>query len=398
MSDTLQLRIVTLAEPEAPPAPRRGGRDRYLDLLRALALVRVVLFHMFGWAWLPIVFPSMGVMFALAGSLMARSLSRPAFSVIRGRLRRLLPPMWLLGAIVIPGMVLQGWRPGAGNNAVDWWVNLFYWILPISDPPYAEQLHHVPGLLDAYWGEHAAGPLWYLRAYLWFVLLSPLLLRAVRRMPWLTMTAPILLCVALDNELIPAPDRIWSVISGISTYGACWILGMAFNEGLLKRVPGYVLPSIMPFFMGAALWWGATHTDRGESLNMNSTTLSEAVWSFGFVVLLLHASPSWEEWPPRLQRWNGLITLLNSRAVSVYLWHNLAVTTAIELTGLLWYNDFLVKHASWLLNSNWPAFALVIPLIALCIAVFGWVEDLAAKRSPRLFPYPRRQRGRRRAA
>ncbi|MFD0526209.1 hypothetical protein ACFQ1I_01415 [Kitasatospora arboriphila] len=42
------------------------GRDRYLDLLRALALVRVVFLHMFAWTWLPIVFPSMGVMFALA--------------------------------------------------------------------------------------------------------------------------------------------------------------------------------------------------------------------------------------------------------------------------------------------------------------------------------------------
>ena len=51
-----------------------------------------MLYHLFGWAWLPLVFPSMGVMFALAGSLMARSLKRPAWSVIRGRLRRLLPP------------------------------------------------------------------------------------------------------------------------------------------------------------------------------------------------------------------------------------------------------------------------------------------------------------------
>ena len=75
-----------------PPGPKRPGRDRYLDLLRSIALVRVVAYHLFGWAWLTVLFPSMGVMFALAGSLMARSLSRPAWGVIRGRVRRLLPP------------------------------------------------------------------------------------------------------------------------------------------------------------------------------------------------------------------------------------------------------------------------------------------------------------------
>ncbi|GAA3232398.1 hypothetical protein GCM10020256_47740 [Streptomyces thermocoprophilus] len=88
---------------------RKPGRDRYFDLLRAVALFRVVFYHLTGWAWLPIVFPSMGVMFALAGNLMARSLKRPAVQVIRGRMRRLLPPLWLLGAIGVTGMLLQGW-------------------------------------------------------------------------------------------------------------------------------------------------------------------------------------------------------------------------------------------------------------------------------------------------
>lgn len=62
-----------------------GGRDRYFDLLRAIALFRVVFYHLMGWAWLPVLFPSMGVMFALAGNLMARSLAaRPALGVVRG--------------------------------------------------------------------------------------------------------------------------------------------------------------------------------------------------------------------------------------------------------------------------------------------------------------------------
>ncbi len=49
-------------------APRGPGpvRDRYLDLLRVVALLRVVVYHTFNWAWLTFVFPSMCVMFALS--------------------------------------------------------------------------------------------------------------------------------------------------------------------------------------------------------------------------------------------------------------------------------------------------------------------------------------------
>ncbi|CAL9302020.1 hypothetical protein SUDANB51_04784 [Streptomyces sp. enrichment culture] len=55
-------------------------RDRYFDVLRAVALVRVVAYHTFGWAWAGLVFPSMGVMFGLAGTLMARSLALAALA------------------------------------------------------------------------------------------------------------------------------------------------------------------------------------------------------------------------------------------------------------------------------------------------------------------------------
>ena len=157
-SDTVALRVTDLAavpaqrapEPEeAAPAPaRKSGRDRYLDLLRALALVRVVFYHTFNWTWLPIVFPSMGVMFALAGSLMVRSLKRPALSVIRGRLRRLLPPMWLFGAVVVPLMFLEGWRPDPHHP--NWWYgDLLYWILPFSEPPFGATLHTFGGHLPS---------------------------------------------------------------------------------------------------------------------------------------------------------------------------------------------------------------------------------------------------------
>ena len=58
------------------PVAASARRDRYFDLLRGLALVRVVAYHTLGLWFLHIAFPAIGVMFGLAGSLMARSLDR----------------------------------------------------------------------------------------------------------------------------------------------------------------------------------------------------------------------------------------------------------------------------------------------------------------------------------
>ncbi|WP_405014833.1 acyltransferase family protein [Kitasatospora sp. NBC_01539] len=376
-----------------PTAPDRTkpGRDLYLDLLRAVALVRVVFLHMFAWSWLPIVFPSMGVMFALAGSLMARSLSRPALSVIRGRLRRLLPPLWLLGAVAVPGMILQGWSAsGSGQSGTEWWSRILLWILPLSDPPFGYPLPGVHGLLDTAWGEHAAGPLWYLRAYLWFVLLSPLMLWLLRRVSWLVVLAPLAFCVVLERGYVDLRPELYSIVDGLAIYGSCWLLGMAYQEGMLGRFPRYILPSLVPFVMGVVLWWTLNGTnDMGGPATLEDSTLGQAVWSFGFVLLLLNAAPSWREWPPRLRRWGGWIGLLNSRAVTVYLWHNLAITAAISLIGLTWSVPLLAENVPWLLDSEWTAMVLAWPVIGLCIVLFGWIEDVAAKRRPRLFPYQR---------
>ncbi|NUK20815.1 acyltransferase [Streptomyces lunaelactis] len=356
----------TAEAPLAPAVPQLPGRDRYFDLLRALALFRVVLYHLVGWAWLPLLFPSMGVMFALAGALMARSLKRPALQVIRGRVRRLLPPLWILGAVGGTAMVVDGWRPG---------LSALLWILPLSDPPF----------LGAEWAADLAEPLWYLRAYLWYVLLSPLLLRCLRRLPWPTLLAPLALSAVLSFGYLTLPGRIDSALTDFSTFGACWILGMARQEGILSRLPRYAVPSLAPAVMLAGLWWAARHHFSADS-ELDSIPTAQALWSFGAVLLLLHVSPSWDSLPPRLRHWDRVVTLLNSRAVTVYLWHSICIFAAASLWDRMWSIDVLGESVPWLLESWIPELLLAWSLIALCILLFGWAEDFAAGRGPRLWP------------
>ncbi|MFF8672068.1 acyltransferase family protein [Streptomyces sp. NPDC015242] len=370
---------------EQTPAPK-PGRDRYFDLLRAVALFRVVLYHLTGWAWLPLVFPSMGVMFALAGNLMARSLKRPPVQVIRGRMRRLLPPLWLLGVVGVTGMVLQGWGPDADGHPGWWWLHLTFWIVPLSDPPYGEGLPGVPGLIGENWAADLAGPLWYIRAYLWYVLLSPLLLKALRALPVVTLSLPIVLAVAFEQGWLTLPgERIPSALTDFSTFGACWILGMAHQEGILRRLPRYIVPSVAPVIALAGLWYAVRH-DFGDGNDLDSMPLAQALWSFGTVLLLLHVSPSWSDWPRRLRPFAGTITLLNSRAVTIYLWHNTCILIAATLWDHLWGFPLLEQNVPGLLESPWPVLVLVWLLIGACVVAFGWAEDLAARQRPRLWP------------
>ncbi|MEV6615392.1 acyltransferase family protein [Streptomyces sp. NPDC051051] len=370
---------------ETPREP--ASRDRYFDLLRAVALFRVVFYHLMGWAWLPVVFPSMGVMFALAGNLMARSLRRrPATDVVRGRLRRLLPPLWLLGAVGVTGMLLGGWGPGEEGHPGWWWLHLSFWILPLSDPPYGEGLPGVPGLIGGDWAVAVGVPLWYLRAYLWFVLLSPLLLRALRAAPWPTVLAPVALSAALEFGPPTVPGwRLESTLSDLGAFGACWLLGMAHQEGVLRRLPRYVVPSLAPVVACAGLWYALTQ-DLRTGHDLDDMPFAQALWSSAAVLLLLHLSPAWREWPRRLRRWDRLITLLNARAVTIYLWHNVCIVAVETLWDRLWNIGVLETDAHWILVSPWAQLPAVWLLTAGCVVCFGWVEDLAAGRRPRIWP------------
>ena len=242
------------------------------------------------------------------------------------------------------------------------------------------------GLIGDDWAADLGVPLWYIRAYLWFVLLSPLLLRALRRLPWPTILAPVALSAALEFGALSVPSwRLEAGLSDFGAFGACWLLGMAHQEGILRRLPRYVVPSLAPAVAGIGLWYALGHHLK-EGHDLDDMPFAQSLWSFAAVLLLLHISPSWTEWPARLRRWDRLITLLNSRAVTIYLWHNVCIGVVEALWDRLWGIPWLEVNTPWVLTSPWPQLPFIWLLTAACVVCFGWVEDLAARRKPRLWP------------
>ncbi|HEX5405245.1 MAG TPA: glycosyltransferase [Pseudonocardiaceae bacterium] len=348
--------VVRLTQVAKPTRRAKADRERWPDLLRAVAMVRVVCYHVFGGGWLSMVFPSMGVMFALGGSLMAKSMDRSAaIDVIGNRLRRLLPPLWLFGAIMIPLMLWHGWSVRLSQ--------LLLWVFPIADPPGSE------------WGTDATAVLWYVRAYVWFVLLTPLLLRWFRRHPVLTTVAPLVLVAG--NELLGAPLADWGMfgpaVLDLAIFGACWVLGFAHRDGTLARMRPVTVATLASAAIGVGALWTVTHPSPDAGFDLNEIALGQALISVGAVLVLLRLSPklTWLSGVPVLDQ---LIKLINARAITIYLWHNVAIDLAVPV------EDWL----GW--SSQFSQLGITVLLTGIAVMAFGWVEDVAAHRRVQLLP------------
>ncbi|MFL6027735.1 MAG: acyltransferase family protein, partial [Friedmanniella sp.] len=351
-------------------------RDRYIDTLRAGALLRVILYHAIGFAWLPYVFPSMGIMFALAGGLVAASLDRAQhnpWQVLRKRTRRLLPPLWMLGIVLVPIMMVQGWIAVADDGGVplDAWA-LLHWIIPLGDP----------GASD--WGYQFTTPLWYIRAYFWFLLLSPAALFLFRRWPKRTLSVPLLVAVlsgfgVLDLSLQGSPSS--AIVATMATFGACWMLGFAHHDGGLRHLSlRWVIP-VSVGLIAVGTWWTATRA----SWALDDDTLGQALYCLGFVLLLLRFYPSFT-WLQRRPVLDKLVTVINFRAMTIYLWGNVAIFVAAAALSSGWMPWMFTVNG---VVAGLSRFLLTLVVIAAAVLAVGWVEDLAAQRAPRLNPWPR---------
>lgn len=354
----------------APPAvqvepPRPAARDRYLDMWRAAALVRVVTYHVFGWVWLTVLFPAMGLMFALAGSLMVGSLDRTGRAAVGRRLRRLLPPLWMFAAATVPVLLLTGW--GAAPVAALHWGELAWWILPVRTPPVGSQS----------WAWAFNTVLWYIVTYLWLVVLSPALLAAFRRCPWPTLAAAAALPVLARFNVLQISGYFNEQATNVSSFLACWLLGFAHHDGLLRRIPArrYAC-GVVALAVAGATWVLIAAVSTG-SYDLNRMQGANTLWSMAFVATVLRFRPRLD-WLGRVRPLHRAVELLNARAVTVYLWHLPAgmiaalLLTSVTVSGLA-PNILLRLAVVWL-------------LIAVPVAAFGWVEDVAARRSPSMVP------------
>ncbi|WP_157742617.1 acyltransferase family protein [Micromonospora chokoriensis] len=345
-------------------AESTADRDRYLDLLRTVALGRVVLYHVTGWIWLSLLVPAMGLMFGIAGSLMAASLDRHGPSAVVRRLRRLLLPFWAFGAIALV-VLSPGWRPLP--TGVAGWAELLWWALPLRVPP-------VGGPAWA-WAFHVG--LWYVVTYLWLVLLSPILLWAFRRWPWPSVGVA---------TVLPVGMHLAGVRTGyfVAAYLSCWLLGFAHRDGLLRQIPWRWYGCLVAGLTGVGATWVVGAMVTGRAGDLSHIAGGTTVWSMAVVAVLLKLRPRLAGTSP----FGRTLRLVNARAVTIYLWH---IPASLGMFLLL---------APVLAYNSAPSIALRLTGVCLltggAVLLLGWIEDIAARRTPALLPgsvHPRRSVG-----
>lgn len=351
----------TTARSEArPSAPAR--RDGFLDVIRAIASIRVVIWHAYGAPLISWCIAAMPAMFFVFGSLLAASCERrPYLTVAHDRLRRVLLPLWCFTAVTWLVAAVAG---HAGQFDP---IRLVGWLLPVLDPG-----------ATPWEGGWLSSPLWFLRMLVWLLVFSPLLLPASRRWPARTLVVLSLGTFLFDwlgrnpqwtPEGIP---MLWWKLGDVTLYGAFAVGGFWHH-----RSNGFTLVSTRRWIVIAgiaglaAILWRLT-----QPVPLGVVNNSHPLHLFVGVAWLSVAFAARRRLAGVTSRplGAGVVRFLTRRSITVYLWH----TTVIA--GVLW----LLRHSGLNLGIARPAVYLTLIAVGIYVTtlLFGWVEDLAAGRRP----------------
>ena len=370
---------VPVASP-APPIVRTPSppavRDRYIDLLRGVAILFVAIGHwlvvvptfegghfdgvnalgtvpaMRQLTWIFQVMPLFFIVGGYANGISWRGASRKGTTYamwLRTRLVRLMrPSLALLGVWVALGVVLRA----AG-----------------IDP----QLVHTMAWL-------VVVPLWFLAVYVIVVAAAPALHRAHER--WGVGVLVVLAVLAVVVDWL----RIGVGVDGVEYTNFFWVflfaqqLGFFWLDGRLDH-RRWMPPAL--FAGGLLALWLLTHVGPypismvgvpGESIANNApptiTLLALGLAQAGFALMLRRPVTQWLE---RRRVWSGVIAV-NAHAMTIHLWH---FTALIIVSVVVLPLGIVPVHATgsfgWWAVRVAAVVAFTVPLVAL-VAVFGRVE------------------------
>ena len=321
---------------------RTPTRSMYLDALRTLALFRVVLYHASS-MWTLTVFTAMPLMFFIAGSLFASSLERRSGrKVIVDRYRRILFPYWLY---VVALVVLWAAIGVIGEVNPLAWISFAMPVLSFGGPK------GPPGQpIDMTWIA-----LWYLQMHLILSLVGPWL-RSMQQRHGRRFWIAISIFCALTAPI------------GLGIWTMCWCVGYLQHDGVLDRwlPPRWKWIAAISGTAGAALFF-ALHSDVESGAGIGAMPLG-VFWVTVAIGLQDRLEPLLAG-----RRVRSFLHWSSSRSLTIYLWHMMLIYATVELAfpG----SGSAVGRVVWCL-------ALLPPVILLV----GWIEDLAARKSPRLWP------------
>jgi fucose 4-O-acetylase-like acetyltransferase len=391
---SLGLAIPVLAAPFLPRLLRRGGRrargmggrlraladatpagrDRYVDFLRVVSIVTVVLGH---WTiaavrrsggglaagnllsttpglwlatWVLQVMPVFFLVGGFSNMVSWQALERRGGGYVEylsGRMARLLRPVLVFAAVWLVLPLVLGWLglPGGQVELV---------------------------------GKVIGQPLWFLGVYLVVVALAPAMVRLHRRFRLWVPAALAAAAAAVDAVRLAAGVQQVGYLNLLLVWVLVQQLGFFYADGTLARLSRRALAGLaaaglagLVLLTGTGLYPPSMVGLPGEASNMSPPTVcivALAVWQLG-LVMLLRARVS--AWLARRGPWTAVIAV-GSMAMTLYLWH---LTAMVALYGLVLAVDGPLPNpgtgAWWATRPLWLALlAAVLAPMALALSRF----------------------------
>ncbi|MDP1803813.1 MAG: serine hydrolase [Acidimicrobiales bacterium] len=340
-------------------APGRNERELFLDAIRAIAIIRVVAWHAFGAAAITYFVAAMPAMFFVTGSLLAKSMNRRApRTVLADRFRRLLIPLWAFAGVAWLAMAVAAARTGTDlplHRAV-------VWLFPLADP------HG-----SAWEGGWLSSHLWYLRTLVWLLLASPFLLRAVRRAGARVLLVPVAGVFVLDvltreGAVLAGQHALAWPAGDLVLYSVFLMAGFVHRDMGLHTVSrrGWVVIAVLA--AGAATAWrltqpvplGVVNNSHPMHLFVGAAWLSVALAGRDILTRIAEG--------PRI---GAAVRAIGRRSLTIYLWHTAAIIVGLN-----------ILEAAGIDGPLRAPSLVVLTVVGTVVAVhlFGWVEDLAARR------------------
>ena len=358
---------------QPPPQPRpddpTGPRDPFIDALRVVAVLVVVIGH---WAtttvewdaerirginalsvipatrpitWLVQVMPVLFFVGGFSNATLLRRQGGSYLSYLRTRLGRLSPPTGVFfGVWFIAGFALHVIEPASPNV-----------------------------LVRA--AEVAALPLWFLGIYIGVIGLAPVMLRLHRFRP-----LGVLAALAAGAAVVDAL-RLGLGVPGVGAfnYAFVWLfahqLGFWYREGRIGGqanalvMAGAGIAGLFVLTLGAGYpvsMVGVPGQARWNTDPPGLPLISLTLWLVG---LALAAGPALRTWAAR----GRLVAALNRRVLSMYLWHVTALSVTVAVLYPLGLPQPAVGSAAWWwLRPIWVA-AMAPALVAL-VTIFARFE------------------------
>ena len=356
--------------------PMSQARNRYADLLRVGAIFAVVYGHWVltditysrsrlsgldaleyvSWGrWVTLPLQVMPVFFLVGGYANAvswtahRARGEGWTSWVRGRAMRLLWPagVYVAAATITAGLAVANGVPSGELAQAGWLIALHLWFLPV---------------------------------YLLLIAVTPVMLAAQRRWGLIVPAAMAVAAAVVDAGVLGLHLPVIGFANYFLVWGSAHQWGFAWRDGSLTRDRWrpWLLAGAGLALLAGLLAWSPFPVDMigaGERIT-NTGPPSVALLAFAATQagVLLAAEPAMNRLLARRRLWR-LVTWLNSKVMTIYLWHMapvVIVAVALYPTGLMPQASIGSAHW-WLLRLAWFA-ALTLVLVPIVTAV-TWAQQ-----------------------